>query len=204
MLSAKALGLDDTDGYRTIITAIATPLGVIQGLISKQESDPKFAEQKALDDYLQIAKENWPYGITYNIDYQTVEGWGRSGVDFSSKTIIINIWPIEEPKDRQKIVDQLNVYKQYNINNVYDTRITKLEAIITYSDYLSWATKEFKKNYKTLADSNQNNNSTDIPSYEELSSSGTSGSSGSSGGNNNNTGNFIQKFTRALFKRING
>ena len=204
MLSAKALGLDGTDGYNEIMAAVATPLGVIQGLISKQESDPSYQEDIALATYLEEARKNWPYGQANDIDYITVEGWGRDGVDFASTTIKISIWPIEEPKDRKKILDQLNVYKQYNTNNVYDTRITKLEAIIKYSDYIGWLAKEFRKNYKTLADSNQNNNSTDIPSYEELSSSGTSGSSGSSGGNNNNTSNFVQKFTRALYKRING
>ena len=160
MISAKALGLDDTDAYNSIMTAVATPLRVIQGLISKQESDPSYQEDVALATYLEEAKKNWPYGQVNDIDYQTVEGWGRDGVDFASKTIKISIWPIEDPKDRQKIVDQLNVYKQYNINNAYDTRITKLDAIIKYSDYLGWLSKEFRKNYKTLADSNQNNNTT--------------------------------------------
>lgn len=145
MALSKALGLDDTDPYNAVIDATARPLKIIMGLINKQESDPKFAEQKALDDYLQNAKENWPYGKTNNIDYQTVEGWGRAGLDFSSKTITINIWPIEEPKDRQKIVDQLNVYKQYNTTGMYDRIIAKWEAIIKYSDYLGFATAQFRE-----------------------------------------------------------
>ena len=155
MISAKALGLDDTDAYNSIMTAVATPLRVIQGLISKQESDPSYQEDVALATYLEEAKKNWPYGQVNDIDYQTVEGWGRDGVDFASKTIKISIWPIEDPKDRQKIVDQLNVYKQYNVSGMYDTRITKLEAIIKYSDYLGWASTEFKKNYDTIKESSE-------------------------------------------------
>ena len=211
MLSAKALGLDDTDGYNEIMTAVATPLRVIQGLISKQESDPKYKEDVALATYLEEAKKNWPYGQAYDIDYKTVEDWGRSGILYSgggtNQNLVINIWPIEDPKDRQKLVGLISSHTKYNTGGIYDAKILKMEVILKYSDYLGWVSKEFKKNYNTLADSNENNNSTDtpsIPDYDTLSSSGTSGSSGSSGGNNNNAGNFIQKFTRALFKRING
>ena len=170
MISAKALGLDDTDGYNEIMTAVATPLRVIQGLISKQESDPSYQEDVALATYLEEAKKNWPYGQSNNIDYTIVEGWGRDGVDFASKTIKISIWPIEDPKDRQKIVDQLNVYKKSPTDR--GAIIFKMEAIIKYSDYLGWLTKEFRKNYKTLADSNQNNNTT------STSSSNSSGGAG--------------------------
>ena len=217
MLSAKALGLDETDGYNEIMTAVATPLRVIQDLISKQESDPSYQEDVALATYLEEAKKNWPYGQANDIDYTTVEGWGRDGITYSgggtNQNLVISIWPIEDPKDRQQLVSLIGAYNRYNTQlpsgvGIYDGLIFKMETMLKYNDYLGWLIKEFRKNYNTLADSNQNNNSTDIPSYEELSSSGTSGSSGSSGssggGNNNNTGNFIQKFTRALFKRING
>jgi hypothetical protein len=214
MASAKALGLDDTEGYNSIISGIAAPLRVIQNLIAKQESDASYQEDLALQDYLQTAKENWPAGQSLGIDYETVEGYGKDGISYSgggeNKTLTISMWPIEDPKDRQQLVGLIGNYKKYNTQlpsgvGIYDGLIFKMEAMLTYNDYLGWASKEFKKYYKQLADTNENNNSTDtpsIPSYDELSSSGTSGSGGGNG--NNNTGNLIQKFTRALFKRING
>lgn len=212
MASAKALGLDGTDGYDDIISGIARPLRVIQNLISKKEADESYQENLALQNYLQTAKENWPYGVVLGIDYQTVEDWGRDGILYSSggtnKTFVINIWPMEDPKDRQFIVSAINQYlKYYGEDGHYADKIERMQTMLKYNDYLGWASEEFKKNYKLVADEDHGDNNTDtasIPSYEELSSSGTSGSSGSSGGNNNNTGNFIQKFTRALFKRING
>ena len=210
MASAKALGLDGTDGYDDIISAIARPLRVIQNLISKKEADESYQENLALQNYLQTAKENWPYGVALGIDYETVEDWGGAGLGLRIGWLTIHQWPMDS-ETRADVQEIYNIYSKEldkgRLSDAKKVRMSKFEAILKYNDYLSWAIEEFKKNYKLVADEDQGDNNTDtasIPSYEELSSSGTSGSSGSSGGNNNNTGNFIQKFTRALFKRING
>ena len=148
MALSKALGLDGTDPYNAVIDAAALPLKAITGLINRQESDPKFAEQKALDDYLQNAKENWPYGKTNNIDYQTVEGWGRDGIFVGGGNVIINIWPIEDPKDRQAIVEKLEEYSEYWSGTTDERTLADLqryEAVIVYSDYLGFAIAQFEE-----------------------------------------------------------
>ena len=161
MALSKALGLEGTPPYNAVIDAAALPLKTIMGLINKQESDPKFAEQKALDDYLQTAKENWPYGKTNNINYKTVEEWGRDGIFVGGSTqgnaegkIIVNIWPIEDPKDRQAIVETAAWYTEY-WKGVTDEAtlalIQKWEAVLTYNDYLGFATAQFKEIQKANA-----------------------------------------------------
>ena len=147
MALSKALGLEGTPPYTAVIDAAALPLKTIMGLINRQESDPEFAEQQALDDYLQTAKENWPYGKTNNIDYKTVEGWGRDGIFVRGKggstgSITVSIWPIKEAKDRQAIVVTKDYYLDYY--NRATALSQKYEAIITYNDYLGFATKQFK------------------------------------------------------------
>jgi len=178
--TAKALGLDGTPGYNDIMDSIANPLGIIQNLISKQEEDASYQEDLALQDYLQTAKENWPYGKSNNIDYKTVEEWGRDGIWTDKGTVTISIWPIQDPKDRQKLASYLGDFytaKSINGGTAYDSRIQKFEAIIKYNDYLGWASKEFKSYYEKLAESNENNNTT----YS--SSSGTATSTTTDPGN---------------------
>ena len=214
MAAARSIGADKSPPYTSLIEEVH---GLLDGVMKQVKDEEKAVDEKTVDkaQYLSEWKKNYfviaPNG-TDTIGYKIIEEIARN--DFS-----IYIWPLERS----------NIDKLYNIINVNpvvsmipgigviaavidlttnDTlKERKAKMLLAYNNALVKALKQWEEDYKIQLEAENNNESSgiDIPSYEELSSSGTSGSSGSSGGgNNNNTGNFIQKFTRALFKRING
>ena len=172
--ASKALGLDGSEGYNQVMSFIAIPLKLVQDLISKQEADPKYQESVALANYLEEAKKNWPHGQTIGLTYQDIEDIGRTGFGVRTGSVVINTWPME-PKDRARVEEWYNICIS---NPTYSKQASTINAILKYNDYLGWAIKEFKKNQKTLTDSNTENNDT--------SSNTTTSDANSSGGTSNN------------------
>ena len=165
MTTAKALGLDGTDGYKDVMSAIASPLRDVQNLISKKESDADYQENLAMEDYLQNAKENWEWGANNNVSYEDVEDWGKTGFGLRTGSIKINLWPME-PNDRADVQEIYNIYlRDQEKNGASSSRralIFKIEAILKYNDYLGWAKNQFKEYYqKLIEESNANNSTTD-------------------------------------------
>ena len=230
MAAARSIGADKSPPYKAFINEVHKLLG---GLVKDIKNEEKAVDEKTVKkaQYLSEYKKNYfvtaPNG-TDTIGYKIIEEIARN--DFN-----IYIWPLET-SDINKLYNIINVNPVVSmipgigvIAAIIDvsTNDTKKERkakmLLEYNNKLVEALKQFEEDHKIQLEAEKDNGSsgtnsgndndgsgssdTDIPSYDELSSSGTSGSSGSSGssgGGNNTTGNFIQKFTRALFKRING
>ena len=146
MALAKSLGLESEPFYTTIMDVLAQPINTVQNLINRQEADPQYQENVALATYIEEAKKNWPHGITNDIDYKEIEAMGREGIAVKKGTLVINTWPmsVDDRKALQSWRDK------WDNTGGYDSYIDKWDLILKYNDYLTWATKEFKKNYEVV------------------------------------------------------
>ena len=196
MAAARSIGADEHPLYISFINQVH---GLLDGIM-KQVKD----EEEAGDNLKNVAKAEALLAVkksyfvtapneTDTIGYKIIEEIARN--DFS-----IYIWPLSNG-DIRKIYGVIGVNPVLGaipgiglIAAVIDLSTNtlkerKAKMLLEYNNFLVTAADQFEKDYQIMIES-------------ESDTSGSSNSSG--GGNNNNTSNFIQKFTRALFKRING
>lgn len=173
--TSKALGLDGSPFYVSVITNVANLIRPIEALISKQESSDSFKENMALSDYLETVKPNWPLTKTTGVSYEQVENWGKEGVVVSDGSIIINSWPM--PVEYRKKVDDW--LKQWSGSVTYADEMQKIDLILKYNDYIGWEINKFRTQIYPLM---QDSEKTQEVVANSSNGGSTSGSANSSGG----------------------